>query len=91
MARSQFTITTTEEMEQSLEENRKATGRPNKQVVLLDAYDLYDLIVQQMAQGKHLYLGMSKESAGEVLLPHLERAAGRRTPLRVIDGDKDKK
>jgi hypothetical protein len=30
--------------------------------------------------GKHLYLGMTRESAGEVLLPHLERAAGRLRP-----------
>jgi hypothetical protein len=46
--------------------------------------------VQHLVAGKHLYLGMTRESAGEVLLPHLERAAGRLRPqLTSMKADAD--
>jgi len=78
--RNRITIQTTEELDRALEETRLATGRQTKSDVIRDSLELYDLIVQQLLAGKHLYLGMTRESAGEVLLPHLERAAGRLRP-----------
>jgi len=78
--RNRITIQTTEELEQALEETRVATGRQTKSEVIRDSLELYDLIVQHLVAGKHLYLGMTRESAGEVLLPHLEQAAGRLRP-----------
>ena len=88
--RYRITIQTSEELWQLLEETRVATGRSKKLGVIRDAIELYTLIVQHIAQGKHLYLGMTQESAGEVLLPHLEVAAGR-LRLIAINGGKDKK
>ena len=92
MSRSRITIKITEEFEEVFEEMCVATGRPNKSEVVRDALELYDLIVHHMTQGKHLYLGMPRESAGEILLPHLERAAGRLSCVhKGSDGNKDKK
>jgi hypothetical protein len=88
--RNRITIQTTEELDQALEENRQATGRQTKSEVIRDSLELYDLIVQHLVAGKHLYLGMTRESAGEVLLPHLERAAGRlRQQLTSMKADAD--
>ena len=78
--RNRITIQTTEELDQALEEIRVATGRSTKSEVIRDSLELYDLIVQHMIAGKRLYLGTARESAGEVLLPHLERARGRERP-----------
>jgi|SRR4051812_25707106 len=82
--RSRITIQSTEELDQALEEVRLATGRATKSEVIRDGLELYDLVVQHLMAGKHLYLGTTRESAGEVLLPHLERAAGRLRPSLVI-------
>jgi hypothetical protein len=79
--RNRITIQTTEELDQALEEVRIATGRATKSDVIRDGLELYDLVVQHLIAGKHLYLGTARESAGEVLLPHLERAAGRLRPV----------
>jgi hypothetical protein len=88
--RNRITIQTTEELDQALEGTRQATGRQTKSEVIRDSLELYDLIVQHLAAGKHLYLGMTRESAGEVLLPHLERAAGRLRPqLTSMKADAD--
>lgn len=78
--RNRITIQTTEELDQALEATRLATARSTKSEVIRDGLELYDLVVQHLIAGKHLYLGMTRESAGEVLLPHLERAAGRLRP-----------
>jgi hypothetical protein len=78
--RNRITIQTTEDLDRALDEVRIATGRATKSEVIRDGLELYDLVVQHLIAGKHLYLGTSRESAGEVLLPHLERAAGRRRP-----------
>jgi hypothetical protein len=78
--RNRITIQTTEELDRALEEVRVATGRATKSDVIRDGLELYDLVVQHLIAGKHLYLGTARESAGEVLLPHLERAAGRLHP-----------
>lgn len=81
--RTRITIQTTEELDQALEETRVMTGRPTKSEVIRDSLELYDLVVQHLHAGKHLYLGETRETAGEVLLPHLERAAGRLRPHLV--------
>jgi hypothetical protein len=75
--RTRITIQTTEELDRALEQARGVTGRREKSDVVRDALELYDLVVQHIRMGKHLYLGASRESAGEVVLPHLEQAAGR--------------
>lgn len=75
--RNRITIQTTEELDDALEEVRRATGRATKSEVIRDALELYDLVVQHLMAGKHLYIGTARDSAGEVLLPHLERAARR--------------
>jgi hypothetical protein len=75
--RNRITIQTTKELDDALEDARRATGRPTRSEVIRDALELYDLVVQHLMAGKHLYLGTARESAGEVLLPHLERAARR--------------
>jgi hypothetical protein len=86
--RNRITIQTTEELDRALEEVRLATGRSTKSEVIRDGLELYDLVVQHLSAGKHLYLGTARESAGEVLLPHLERAAGRlRAPFAGIKRD----
>jgi hypothetical protein len=86
--RNRITIQTTEELDGALEEVRVATGRATKSEVIRDGLELYDLVVQHLMAGKHLYLGTTRESAGEVLLPHLERAAcRRRPPLAVVQRD----
>lgn len=88
--RNRITIQTTEELDQALEGTRQATGRQTKSEVIRDSLELYDLIVQHLVAGKRLYLGMTRESAGEVLLPHLERAAGRLRPqLTSMKADAD--
>ncbi len=84
--RHRIMIESTEASERALEETRLATRRSTNSEVIRDAVELYDLIVSHIVQGKHLYLGMSRESAGEVLLPHLELAA-RRVHLRVVTDD----
>ena len=78
---NRITIQTTEELDRALEEVRLSTGRATRSEVLRDGLELYDLVIQHLRAGKHLYLGTTSESAGEVLLPHLERAAGRLRPL----------
>jgi len=88
--RNRITIQTTEELDQALEETRIATGRQTKSEVVRDSLELYDLVVQHLRAGKHLYLGMTRESAGEVLLPHLERAAGRLRPQLTAVKTEDK-
>jgi hypothetical protein len=86
--RNRITIQTTEELDRALEEVRLVTGRATKSEVIRDGLELYDLVVQHLIAGKHVYLGTARESAGEVLLPHLERAAGRfRPPLAVVKRD----
>ena len=86
--RTRITIQTTEEFDRTLEEIRLATGRTTKSEVIRDGLELYDLVLQHLRDGKHLYLGMARESAGEVLLPHLERAAGRLgRPLAAMKSD----
>jgi hypothetical protein len=86
--RNRFTIQTTEELDRALEEIRLVTGRATKSEVIRDGLDLYDLVVQHLMAGKRLYLGATRESAGEVLLPHLERAAGRLRPsLAIVQRD----
>ena len=57
--RNRITIQTTEELDQALEETRQATGRQTKSEVIRDSLELYDLIVQHLVAGKHLYLGMT--------------------------------
>lgn len=88
--RHRFTIQTTEQLDQALEETRLATGRSTKSEVVRDSLALYDLIVQHLIAGKHIYLGTTRESAGEVLFPHLELAA-HRACLRVVNDDDPKK
>jgi hypothetical protein len=73
-----------------LEEICRVTGRSSKSDVVRDAMELYDLLVQELKAGKHIYIGKTSETAGEVLFPHLELAA-RRALLQVIDGGKGKK
>src|SRR5882762_1310563 len=85
--RNRITIQTTEDLDRGLEEVRVATGRATKSEVIRDGLELYDLVVQHLIAGKHLFLGMARESAGEVLLPHLERAAGRLRPLVAVKRD----
>jgi hypothetical protein len=86
--RNRITIQTTEELDRALDDVRVATGRATKSEVIRDGLELYDLVVQHLIAGKHLYLGTTRESAGEVLLPHLERAAGRRrVALTVVQRD----
>ena len=75
--RNRITIQTTQELDQALEEVRVVTRRATKSEVIRDGIELYDLVVQHLRAGKHVYLGTTRETAGEVLLPHLERAAGR--------------
>jgi hypothetical protein len=79
-----ITIQTTEALDHALEEARRATGRATKSDVVRDGLELYDLVVQHLREGKHLYLGATSESAGEVVLPHLERAARRMQPALHI-------
>ena len=78
--RNRITIQTTKDLDDALEEARAATGRATRSEVIRDALELYDLVVQHLMSGKHLYIGPARESAGEVLLPHLERAARRHGP-----------
>lgn len=75
--RNRITIGLTEGLELALEDARKATVQPTISEVVRDALNLYELIVQHMIAGEHLYLGITADSAAEVLLPQLERAAGR--------------
>jgi Arc/MetJ-type ribon-helix-helix transcriptional regulator len=76
----------------ALEEIREATGRPSKSDVVRDALELYDLVIQQLKEGKHIYIGKTRETAGEVLLPHLELAARRGQKfIRVVKDDDSKK
>jgi hypothetical protein len=89
--RNRITIQTTEELDRALEEVRLATGRATKSEVIRDGLELYDLVIQHLMAGKHLYLGPTREAAGEVLLPHLERAAGRLRPsLAIVKRDTER-
>lgn len=86
--RTRITIQTTEQLDRALEQIRVATGRASKSEVIRDGLELYDLVVHHLRTGKHLYLGAAREAAGEVLLPHLERAAGRLdAPVPVVARD----
>ncbi|WKZ29018.1 MAG: hypothetical protein QY323_05855 [Patescibacteria group bacterium] len=76
--RYRITIATSQELSDALESTRAATGRDTVSDVVRDSLDFYDLIVQKIREGKHIYIGDSRESAGEVLLPRLERARGHR-------------
>lgn len=83
---SKITIQSTEELDGALDDIRQATGRATRAEVIRDGLELYDLVVQHLTAGKRLYLGASRDAAGEVVLPHLERAAGRlRPPLAVVE------
>lgn len=77
---SRITIQTSAALDGALEEARHATGRASKSDVVRDGLELYDLVLQHLKDGKHLYLGATSETASEVVLPHLERAAGRSRP-----------
>lgn len=91
MPRTRISIDDTAgDLTRALEEVCLATGRSSKSDVVRDAVELYDLLVQNLKAGKHIYIGMTQESAGEILLPHLELAA-RRALLRVVKDDKPKK
>ncbi len=89
--RSRITICTTAECAGVLEEIRLATGRPNNSEVVRDALEFYDLVVQYARQGKRIFIGDSRESAGEVLLPQLIRAQISRSLELVEDIVKGKK
>ena len=91
MPRTRITIDDTKGyLTAMLEEICHATDRSSKSDVIRDAMELYDFLVQHLKAGKHIYIGMTKETTGEVLFPHFELAA-RRALLRVIDGGKGKK
>jgi hypothetical protein len=82
---NRITIQTTEELDRALEEARRATRRNTKSEVIRDGLELYDLVIHHLMAGKHLYLGTTRESAGEVRLPHLEHAASQCRPsLSVV-------
>ncbi len=72
--RHRITIRTTDELSEVLRETQHATGRSKISAVVRDALELYDLVLQSILQGKHIYIGDCREIAGEVLLPHLEHA-----------------
>jgi len=76
--RTRITIQTSEKLDKALEEICKRTGRSSKSEVIRDSIELYALIVQRFIDNDaHLFLGVTPETAAEVLLPHLERAASR--------------
>ena len=85
--RSRITIETTSEFAAVLEEIRTATERPDRCEVVRDALEFYDLVVAHARQGKRIFIGDSPETAGEVKLPHIERARKYRG-LSIIDGGK---
>ena len=59
-----------------LEEARNRTRRENIKDVIRDGIDFYDLILSKIYLGKHVYIGESRETSGEVILEHLEVARG---------------
>jgi len=86
VARNRIVIQTSEELNRILEESRTITGRSTKSEVIRDALELYDLVLQHLRAGKHIYLGQSRETAGEILFAHLEFAA-HRVHLKVVPDD----
>lgn len=67
-----------------LEWVRDATGRASLAEVLRDSAELAHLIVHVMAtRGARLFIGERRDSAIQILVPHLERASGRLRRIRV--------
>lgn len=98
----EYTLYSTDKLDKALEETQQATGRDKPSEVLFDGIELYDLIVLQIRQGKHIYIGNCRETAGELALPHLEHARKqsassddpppkRKPKFKIIEGGKGKK
>ncbi len=71
--KQRITIRTTDELSGALEEIRKDTERPSVSEVVRDSLEFYDLIVDKIRQGKRIFIGDCRHTAGEILLPHLDR------------------
>jgi hypothetical protein len=78
--RNRITLEISKEEGDALDELATATGRSGRPDVIRDSLELYDLIVNRISEGKHLYLGSSPTEVVEVILPQLEKVLRRRQP-----------
>lgn len=75
-----YVINSTEGLDQELERIRIITGRSDRSEVLMDAIEVYSLIIEHIKNGAHLYIDKR-----EVKLPYLEKAAGREQRLTIVE------